>query len=82
MGLEYLKIQSKACVSLCFSASPPQIGYLSRGKLSSSNSLPPVQEKTSNARGMPGVGMFKLQFDWYITCDLKILLGKEQKCSR
>ena len=28
--------------------------------------LPPGQEKASNARGMPG-GMFKLQFDWYIT---------------
>ena len=41
----------------------------SRGGLSSSNSLPPRQQKTSNARGMPG-GMFKLQFDWYITSKL------------
>ena len=32
-----------------------------------SNSLPPRQEKASNARGMPGGGgMLKLQFDWYI----------------
>ena len=34
---------------------------------------PPGQEKTSNARGMPGVcpggggRMLKLRFDWYIT---------------
>ena len=27
---------------------------------------PPGQEKTSNARGMPGGGMLKLRFDWYI----------------
>ena len=27
--LEYLQMQSKACASLCSSASPPQIGYLS-----------------------------------------------------
>ena len=26
MALEYLQIQSKACTSLCFSASPPRIG--------------------------------------------------------
>ena len=31
-----------------------------------SNSLPPGQEKASNARGMPG-GMLKLRFHWYIT---------------
>ena len=33
-----------------------------------SNSLPPGQEKASNARGMPGGGgeMLKLRFDWYI----------------
>ena len=31
-----------------------------------SNALPPGQEKASNARGMPGGGMLKLQFDWYI----------------
>ena len=30
------------------------------------NSLPVGQENTSNARGMPGEGMFKLRFDWYI----------------
>ena len=32
--------------------------------------FPPLgQEKTSNARGMPGGGgMLKLRFDWYITC--------------
>ena len=29
MVLEYLQIESKACASLCFSASLPQIGYLS-----------------------------------------------------
>ena len=29
MVLEYLQIQNKACASLCFSASPPRIGYLS-----------------------------------------------------
>ena len=29
MVLEYLQIQHKACASLCFSASPPRIGYLS-----------------------------------------------------
>ena len=29
MVLEYLQIQNKARVSLCFSASPPRIGYLS-----------------------------------------------------
>ena len=112
MVLDYL--QSKVCASLCFSASPPRIGYLSlwmhqglsppwfiapRGitathnmtsrlaikfptpyeywsyappprRLSSSNSLPPGQEKTSNARGMPG-GMFKLRFDWYISISVK-----------
>ena len=38
---------------------------LSPGGLSSSNSLPPEQEKESNAWGMPGRGMLKLQFDWY-----------------
>ena len=27
--LEYLQIQKKACANLCFSASPPRIGYLS-----------------------------------------------------
>ena len=27
--LEYFQIQSKACASLCFSTSPPRIGYLS-----------------------------------------------------
>lgn len=35
------------------------------GGLSSSNSLPTEQEKASNARGMPGRGMLKLQFDWF-----------------
>ena len=94
MVLEYLQIQSKACASLFFSASPPRIRYLSLwmhqdlsppwfgisatrnmkstlaikfptpyeqwsnapppGRLSSSNSLPLGQEKTSNARDMPG----------------------------
>ena len=29
-------------------------------------SLPPRQEKMSNARGKPGEGMFKLRFDRYI----------------
>ena len=29
MVLEYLQVQSKACASLWFSASPPRIGYLS-----------------------------------------------------
>ena len=29
MVLKYLQIQSKACASLCFSASPPRIGYFS-----------------------------------------------------
>ena len=29
MVLEYLQIQNKACASLCFSGSPPRIGYLS-----------------------------------------------------
>ena len=29
MVLEYLQIQNKACASLCFSARPPRIGYLS-----------------------------------------------------
>ena len=28
MVLEYLQLQSKACASLCFSASAPRIGYL------------------------------------------------------
>ena len=31
-----------------------------------SNFLPPGQEKTSNARGMPGGRMLKLRFEWYI----------------
>ena len=31
-----------------------------------SNALPPGQEKASNAQGMPGEGMLKLPFDWYI----------------
>ena len=35
-----------------------------------SNSLPPGQEKASNARGMPG-GILKLRFDWYITIPWK-----------
>ena len=37
------------------------------GKIKLSKSPPPGQEKTSNARGMPGGGgMLKLRFDWYI----------------
>ena len=40
------------------------------GKIKLIKFPPPGQEKTSNARGMPGVcpgGMLKLRFDWYIT---------------
>ena len=37
------------------------------GKLKLIKFLPPGQEKTSNAWGMPGGGMLKLRFDWYIT---------------
>ena len=40
-------------------------------------SLPPGQEKMSNARGKPGEGMFKLRFDWYINAFcLKNVLAK------
>ena len=35
------------------------------GKIKLIKFPPPGQEKTSNARGMPG-GMLKLRFDWYI----------------
>ena len=35
------------------------------------NALPPRQEKASNARGMPGGGMLKLRFDWYINLSSK-----------
>ena len=45
---------------------------MSRPGEDSSNSLPPRQQKTSNARGMPGGGgMFKLQFDWYKRANYK-----------
>ena len=37
------------------------------GKIKLIKFPPPGQEKTSNARGMPGGGMLKLRFDWYIT---------------
>ena len=37
------------------------------GKIKLIKFPPPEQEKTSNARGMPGGGVvFKLRFDWYI----------------
>ena len=41
------------------------------GKIKLIKFPPPGQEKTSNARGMPGEGgggeeMLKLRFDWYI----------------
>ena len=37
------------------------------GKIKLIKFPPPGQEKTSNAWGMPGGGMLKLRFDWYIS---------------
>ena len=40
------------------------------GKIKLIKFPPPGQEKTSNARGMPGGGMLKFRFDWYIISGL------------
>ena len=46
------------------------------GKIKLIRFPPPGQEKTSNARGMPG-GMLKLRFDWYIIIYMKKLLDSD-----
>ena len=57
------------------------------GKIKLIKFPPPGQEKTSNARGMPGGGgMLKLRFDWYIrykktkgSCSIPFALREKQK---
>ena len=46
------------------------------GKIKLIKFPPPGQEKTSNTRGMPGGGMLKLRFDWYIMGQPSLFNGR------
>ena len=49
------------------------MGHLNSFSASGGGNLNKNFAKNTNARGLPGGGMLKLRFDWYITENIKFL---------
>ena len=47
------------------------MGHLNSFSASGGGNLNKNFAKNTNARGLPGVGMLKLRFDWYIRLDFR-----------